>query len=271
MSFKKFEGLTSLHRDRDHVIVTAHRGASGSYPENTLLAMKKALRWGADIIEFDLRVSKDGVPVLLHDQTLNRTSDLEGRPEDFELSALRCGNFSFYRFGVDAASGQRLKVPSYVKMPIPTFEEVLKDLRSRVGMNIQLYTEDDALPEVCRLYKEYHMYDQAYFTISSMDTYEAIKKIDARIEICFTPPWTERGSAENLKMCKELGCRFVQPVVDHSGPDCYRLCKELGLRANTVFADTDLEIRLLLAQGADGIMSNRADIVCDTLYELGRL
>ena len=98
-----------------------------------------------------------------------------------------------------------------------------------------------------------------------------IRKFDSKIEICFPPPWTQRGTPEALKQCKELGCRFVQPVAEHSGPDCYRLCKELGLRANTFYADTDLDIRLLLAQGANGILSNRPDVVCETLNELGRL
>ncbi|MFA6929680.1 MAG: glycerophosphodiester phosphodiesterase family protein [Lentisphaeria bacterium] len=271
MAFKKFEGLTALHRNLEHVIVTAHRGASGCYPENTLLAMRKAVEWGADIIEFDLRVSKDGVPIVLHDETLNRTSDLEDRPEDFDLAALRCGNFSYYRFGVDALSGRRLKIPAYVKMQIPTFEEVLQEFRGKVGMNIQVYAEPAALQEIYRLYKTYHMQDQGYLTIASMEAYESICKFDGKIEVCFTPPWNLRGTQEALKQCKELGCRFVQPVVEHSGPDCYRLCRELGLRANSFYADTDLNIRLLLAQGANGILSNRADVVCDTLNELGRL
>jgi len=95
-------------------------------------------------------------------------------------------------------------------------------------------------------------------------------EIDAKIEICFTPAWNLRGSPEGLRQCKELGCRFVQPVVNYSGPDCYRLCRELGLRANAFYVDTDLDIRLLLAQGADGMLSNRPDIVRDSLLELGR-
>lgn len=271
MAFRKFEGLTALHRNPDHVIVTAHRGASGCYPENTLLAMRKAVEWGSDIIEFDLRVSKDGVPVLLHDETLNRTSDLEGRPEEFELEALRCGNFSYYRFGVDAASGRRMNTPAYVKMQIPTFEEVLQEFRGKVGMNIQVYADIDALHEICRLYMAYHMQDHGFLTVASLEACEAIRKYDTKIEICFTPPWALRGTPEALKQCKELGCRFVQPVIAHSGPDCYRLCKELGLRANSFYADTDLDIRLLLAQGANGVLSNRPDVVCNTLSELGRV
>ena len=53
----------------------AHRGFKGKYPENTLLAFKKAIDIGVDGIEFDVHLSKDGVPIIIHDETLNRTTN----------------------------------------------------------------------------------------------------------------------------------------------------------------------------------------------------
>lgn len=270
MAVKKFVGLTALHENWEHVIVTAHRGASGCFPENTLLAFHKAVMQGADMLEFDLRVSKDGIPVVLHDKTLNRTSDLDGKPEDFTLEQLRCGNFSYYSFGADAQSGRRQNTPSYANMPIPTFEDVLKEFHGQVGMNIQVYAAPEALREICRLYKLFNMYDQGYLTLASLADVEFVRKLDAKVEICFTPPWTQRGSEESLHQCKKLGCRFVQPVVEHSGPECYRLCRELKLRTNAFYSDTDTCNRIILSQGATGIISNRPDVVLDTLRDLGR-
>lgn len=268
MAVKKFMGLTALHANWEHVIVTAHRGASGCFPENTLLAMRKAVAMGADMLEFDLRVSKDGIPVLLHDQTLNRTSDLDGKPEDFTLEQLRCGNFSYYSFGADAQSGRRQSFPSYPKMPIPSFEDVLQEFCGQVGMNIQVYAPAEALQEICRLYKLFNMYDQGYLTVASLQDVDFLRKLDAKIEICFTPPWNKRGTEEGLRQCKELGCRFVQPVVEHSGAECYQLCRELNLRSNAVYSDTDTCNRIILNQGTTGIVSNRPDVVLDTLREL---
>ncbi len=270
MAVKNFVGLSALYHNWEYVIVTAHRGASGSFPENTLLAFRKAVEQGADILEFDLRVSKDGIPVVLHDKTLNRTSDLDGRPEDFTLEQLRCGNFSYYSFGADAQSGKRLNVPSYTKMPIPTFEDVLREFRGQVGMNIQVYASSEALQEICRLYKLFNLYDQGYLTLASLDDVDLVRKLDAKIEICFTPPWSQRGSEESLRQCQKLGCRFVQPVVEHSGAECYHLCRELQLRANSFYSDTDICNRIVLAQGSTGIISNRPDVLLDTLRELGR-
>ena len=88
--------------------VIAHRGASGRYPENTLLAFRKARETGADAIEFDVRTSADGVPVVIHDETVDRTTDGTGPVAALPLSALREFN---------AGMGER----------IPTLEEVLDD------------------------------------------------------------------------------------------------------------------------------------------------
>ena len=66
--------LSDLYRDPDYFMITAHRGASFEFPENTVLAMRKAVEAGADMIEFDLRGTADGVPLLLHDETIDRTS-----------------------------------------------------------------------------------------------------------------------------------------------------------------------------------------------------
>src|SRR5215218_5885046 len=67
--------------------VIAHRGASGSAPENTLAAFELAVRQGADAFELDVRLTADGVPVVLHDPTLDRTSDYRG-----PLAALRAAD-----------------------------------------------------------------------------------------------------------------------------------------------------------------------------------
>lgn len=86
--------------------VIGHRGASGEYPENTLLAFERALEQGADALELDVRLSRDGAVVVIHDATLGRTTNGEGRVGDRTLPELRT---------LDAGIGQ----------PIPTLEEVL--------------------------------------------------------------------------------------------------------------------------------------------------
>ncbi len=69
--------------------VIAHRGASGAYPENTLLAFAQGLEHGADAIELDVRVTADGVPIVLHDATLDRTTDRTGMVAGLTLREVR--------------------------------------------------------------------------------------------------------------------------------------------------------------------------------------
>ena len=262
MATSRYQSLTALSEDWDQVIITAHRGASGCYPENCALAMRKAVEWGCDMIEFDLRMTKDGVPVLLHDATLDRTSNLQGPPANYTLTELKQGNFSHQN-----APDQPPRAATYAEMPIASFEDILREFRGRVGMNIQVYAGAAGIAEICRLYLQYDMVDHGYLTLASLDEIKAVRAINPAIEICYTPPWQERGNPDQLRLCKELGCRFVQPVAAHSGPECYALCRELGLRANAFYSDTDVGNRRLLAQGATGWLSNRADI---GLYSIGR-
>jgi len=104
----------------------AHRGAMATFPENTLPAFAEALRLGAQMIEFDVQLSRDGALVLMHDDTIDRTTDRQGRVADLTLSDLRAadaGSWKEARF-----SGTR----------IPTFEETLAMMPRDVWLNCHL-------------------------------------------------------------------------------------------------------------------------------------
>jgi glycerophosphoryl diester phosphodiesterase len=75
--------------DLTRPIVIGHRGAAGDCPENTLLSFDTALRQGAQILESDVHVSRDGIPVLLHDPSLERTTDGSGDAAEFDWAELR--------------------------------------------------------------------------------------------------------------------------------------------------------------------------------------
>ena len=88
--------LTYYYEHPEYFMITAHRGASYEFPENTMLAMQKALEAGADMIEFDLRGTIENIPVVLHDKTIDRTSNGTGMPEEHTLSELKKLNFSWF-------------------------------------------------------------------------------------------------------------------------------------------------------------------------------
>ncbi len=89
--------------------VIGHRGSSGNFPENTLLSLREAIDGGADAVEFDVRAAADGTPVVIHDPTLDRTTDGTGLVKAMSVEQLR----SF-----DAGRGEK----------IPTLDEALEQI-----------------------------------------------------------------------------------------------------------------------------------------------
>lgn len=101
--------------DVDRPIVIGHRGAAGDRPENTLLSFETALEQGAQILESDIHLSRDGVPILLHDPSLERTTDGRGDASEAswsELCALDAGIHFETEDGKRPFCGQGVRIPS---------------------------------------------------------------------------------------------------------------------------------------------------------------
>ncbi len=107
-------------------IIAAHRGSSRLAPENTLAAFRRAVLDGADAIEFDVRLSRDGVPVVIHDAALGRTTTGRGFVRKHTLAELR-------RESAGAWFDER-----FTPERIPTLEEVLQEFSGRIALNIEL-------------------------------------------------------------------------------------------------------------------------------------
>ncbi|MFS8579181.1 MAG: glycerophosphodiester phosphodiesterase [Novibacillus thermophilus] len=108
------------------VMNIAHRGASGYAPENTMAAFDKALQMKADYFELDVQMSKDGKLVLIHDVTVDRTTDGTGRVGDLTFKELR---------RLDAGSWFD---PAFAGERIPTLEEALDRYRGKIGILIEI-------------------------------------------------------------------------------------------------------------------------------------
>ena len=106
-------------------LTIAHRGASGAAPENTLAAFAKALDQGADMLELDIHLSRDGIPVVIHDATLERTTNGHGRVAEYDLAALK---------QLDAGSWF---ASEYAGERIPTLDEVLTLVNGRAPVIIE--------------------------------------------------------------------------------------------------------------------------------------
>lgn len=101
--------------DKRNIIVAGHRGYKAKYPENTLLSFEEALKIGVDMLEFDLNLTKDKVLVVIHDQTVDRTTNGQGYVRDFTLKELK---------ELDAGSWFSEEYADK-KLTIPTLDELL--------------------------------------------------------------------------------------------------------------------------------------------------
>lgn len=137
-------------------VIFAHRGASAHAPENTLAAFELALAQQADAIELDAKLSADGHVVVIHDATVDRTTNGKGRVKDLSFADLRkldAGSFFSETFG-----GEK----------IPALDEVFETVGKRTYINVELTnynTPRDALVEtVCMLVKKHNLQKRVLFS-----------------------------------------------------------------------------------------------------------
>jgi glycerophosphoryl diester phosphodiesterase len=136
--------------------IIAHRGASAYAPENTLAAFKLALQQGADGIELDTKLSADGHVVVMHDQTVDRTTPFHGNVAGFRLAELR---------KMDAGSHFDI---AYKGEPVPTLEEVFKAVGQLTYINVELTnyaSPNDQLPaKVAELVRQFKLTHRVIFS-----------------------------------------------------------------------------------------------------------
>lgn len=148
-------------------VIIAHRGASAHAPENTLSALKLALEQGADAVEFDVQLSADKKVVVIHDSTLDRTTNGTGRIRDHNLSYLQNLNAG-HAYG-----------PAFPDEKIPTLGSVFDTLGSSTYFNIELKNTqvpfNELTKKVSEIIRKYNMQDRVI--VSSFNP-AALNKID---------------------------------------------------------------------------------------------
>lgn len=112
-----------LHDDTHSVLVVSHRADWRNAPENSLQAIKNCMAMGVDMVEIDLKKTKDGQLILLHDKTIDRTTTGKGKPEDYTLAELR-------QFRLRNGAGHK------TDHVIPTFEEVMTLCKGKILVNV---------------------------------------------------------------------------------------------------------------------------------------
>ena len=157
------------------VLIIGHRGMPGTYPENTLEGSLYAIEAGADIVENDIYITRDGVIVAMHDSDISRTTNGAGNIEDFTLEELKA-------FEVDTH-------PAYSGWKIPTLEEYFAEWK-KLGDDKQLFVEiksgkKELIDEFVRLVKEYDIADQVNVITFSQDQILRLREVFPEMSVGF--------------------------------------------------------------------------------------
>jgi len=236
--------------------VIAHRGASAVAPENTMAAFRRAVELGADCIETDLHLSRDGRLVILHDATLNRTTNGEGPVKNLTLAELR--ELDAGRWFSQQFAGERL----------PTIEELL-DFAGQVDLSLYLeikggagYGVERAVISALRGRKESKASVVLCFDASVLDR---IHQLD---RLVMTGLLFESDPEAMVREAVRVGARQIAPRGDCITPELIADAHRRGLKLVAWTVNEPTQMRALAAAGIDGIITNHPDrlsAVRDTL------
>lgn len=223
-----------------NIIVWAHRGASGDAPENTLAAFKLAEQHGCDGIELDVRLTADGVPVVLHDDTLDRTTDVQGALAIYSAVDLR---------HIDAGSWFAAPFAGEV---VPTLEQVLgwADGRLRLNLEIKEFAAGMAVKGLLE------RFPCCRVLVSSFDhaLLEALRISAPEIPVGFLSE--DRRWHRQVNAAVSCGAVSFHPRQDLVTSEQLEACHAQGLKVYPWVVDDASRFRALLRMGVDGVFTN---------------
>ncbi len=219
-----------------HVLKIGHRGAAGHAPENTLAAVRKGIALGVDFVEIDIRRTADGRLVVLHDATVNRTTDGKGRIESLYFKDLE---------RLDAGNGEH----------IPTLAEVLTAATGKTGLMVELKVRGTAQQAV-ETVRETRFKGPVIYASFFHDELTHIRKADpdASLMVLF-------GSLSRASVSRAIkyGSSFVGlPHNKATGPRVNSFHRA-GLRIFVYTANDPDDIQRVVSLGVDGVISNFPD------------
>lgn len=237
----------------------AHRGDNYSAPENTLPAFELALRKRARQLEFDLRVTKDEQLIVMHDETVDRTTDGSGRTTDLTLAEIK---------SLDAGSW---KGSEFAGTRVPTFEELLSlvsgfedEPADAPLLNVQLYLDPRYVPLVIDCIKRFGMAQQCFLACDHAQLTVA-RSTDPAMKICSLDG--QRGpDSDYPDRTIALKAEFIQIW---GWADCMpEVVEKLHRHGVTVnyFGTEDPEMmRKLAAAGVDYVLTDHLDLALEVL------
>lgn len=220
------------------MILTGHRGAAKLEPENTLLSMQKAIDLGVDQIEIDVHLTRDQHLVVIHDTTVDRTTDGQGAIADFTLAQVK---------QLDAGKGER----------IPTLQEVMDLVRGKVILQIELKGPKTAGP-VIQTVEQNGMENGVLLTSFVHERLREVRQLnpDLRLGALWASP-----PPDVCEQAIDMGAEAIHIQHLNIDPPLVEEAHAHGLKIRAWNPDTVEEIQRVIDLGVDAIGSNRPDLL----------
>jgi glycerophosphoryl diester phosphodiesterase len=250
---------SSSYDDLKKPTIFAHRGASAYAPENTLAAFKLAFDQGADAIELDAKLTADGHVVVMHDDTVNRTTDGSGSVKSLSLADLR---------SLDAGS----KFPPLFKSEkVPSLEQVFELLGRKIIINVELtnYTspKDDLADKVVALVKKFNLEESVILSSFNLIALIQVRKLLPNVALGFL---IYIGLAETALRTRLI--RFGPMLALHAcykdvSPYLVQSSHRSKSRIDVYTVNHPTEIKQLFKAGVDGIFTDDPQLARKILAE----
>lgn len=251
-----------------NVNIIAHRGANKRAPQNTLPAFRKAIYMGTDGFETDVHLSKDGVPVICHNYTIDETSNGTGKIEEMTLEQLKGYDFGSYYD------------PKFKGTTLPTLDEFL-DLAMDKGLkvlNIELKPEKDTARRETLVRKTLEaveargLSDILLISSFSPEILEYIKQVDPSCKTAFLyPAGYVRAHLAILPpfgLMSKMKCHAAHPHKLCIRGNFVRKAHKKGIQVNVWTVNESEDIRAMIEAGVDGIITDCPDRVRNILNEM---
>ena len=226
------------HKKVVNIEVTAHRGYSSKYPENTLLSFSKAIEVNSNEIELDVRLTKDNKVVVLHDSNLNRV-----------------GNVNKYVSNIKYEDLKKIKVGD--NETVPLFEDVLKLIQDKdIKVNIELKSiekNEQLVQSTIDLINKYNLKDKCYFSSFEYSMLLKVKEIDSSFKTLFIS-----NSSDNLFNYEVDGYSLNHKCVD------INLVKEIHKNNKEIHVwtvNSEDDIYSMIKMNVDNIITNNVELV----------
>lgn len=229
--------------------IFAHRGYSGKYPENTMIAFKKALEYGVDGIELDVQLTKDGEVVIIHDETIDRTTTGKGFVVDYTYEELEKfdASFKFKDLGFN-------KIPTLREyFQLVKDYDIVTNVELKTGINEYLGIEE----KVWELIKEYNLEEKVIISSFNHFSVMRMKKIAPQLKYGFL---SEDWIIDAGKYTHSHGVQCYHPRFNNLVPDVIKELKKYNLEINTWTVNLEEDMRYLYSNNIDVIITNYPEL-----------